>query len=93
MPTYEYRRTDGSTFEMFQSITAEPLTACPTTNQAVKRVISGGTGFILKGSGFYQTDYGIQSNGTNSSKETKPETETNNKAPANEDAPAAQDSD
>lgn len=57
MPTYVYRRTDGSTFEQFQSITADPLTICPDTGQSVRRVITGGTGFILKGSGFYQTDY------------------------------------
>lgn len=57
MPTYDYKRADGTVFEASQSITAEPLTECPTTGQPVKRVISGGTGFILKGTGFYQTDY------------------------------------
>ena len=57
MPTYVYRRADGSTFELFQSISADPLTTCPETQQPVQRVITGGTGFILKGTGFYQTDY------------------------------------
>ena len=57
MPTYDYKRGDGTVFEAFQPITAEPLTKCPTTGQPVHRIISGGTGFILKGSGFYQTDY------------------------------------
>ncbi|MCY3487973.1 MAG: zinc ribbon domain-containing protein [Bacteroidetes bacterium] len=57
MPTYDYKRADGTVFEASQSITAEPFTECPTTGQPVKRVISGGTGFILKGTGFYQTDY------------------------------------
>ena len=57
MPTYVYRRADGSIFEFFQSITADRLTTCPTTQQPVQRVITGGTGFILKGSGFYKTDY------------------------------------
>ena len=57
MPTYVYRREDGTTFEILQPITADRLVACPTTNQPVRRVISGGTGFILKGSGFYKTDY------------------------------------
>ena len=61
MPTYVYRRKDGTTFEHFQSITADALTQCPTTGQAVQRVISGGTGFILKGSGFYKTDYASNS--------------------------------
>ncbi len=57
MPTYDYKREDGTFFELYQPITAEPLTKCPTTGQPVQRVISGGTGFIFKGSGFYQTDY------------------------------------
>ncbi len=57
MPTYVYEREDGSTFEIEQRITADPLTHCPTTGQRVKRVISGGTGLIFKGSGFYLTDY------------------------------------
>lgn len=57
MPTYVYRRADGSTFELFQSITADPLTTCPDTRQPVRRLITGGIGFIFKGTGFYQTDY------------------------------------
>lgn len=60
MPTYVYRREDGSTFEVGQRITEEPLTVCPTTGQVVKRVISG-SGLIFKGSGFYLTDYARKS--------------------------------
>jgi len=41
-----------------QSITAEPVTKCPVCGQnEVARLISGGTGLIFKGSGFYITDY------------------------------------
>ena len=57
MPTYEYKREDGSTFEVLQSMSEEPLKVCPTTGQPVKRLISGGTGLLFKGSGFYVTDY------------------------------------
>ncbi|CAN5185115.1 hypothetical protein BH23BAC3_BH23BAC3_08250 [soil metagenome] len=57
MPTYEYRREDGSTFELFQSMSDDALTICPTTGQPVKRIISGGTGVLYKGTGFYVTDY------------------------------------
>lgn len=57
MPTYVYRREDGSTFETEQRMSEDALTTCPTTGQRVKRVITGGTGVIFKGSGFYQTDY------------------------------------
>ena len=58
MPTYEYYCTScGFEFEEFQSIASEPLSICPKCNAEVKRKISGGTGLIFKGSGFYITDY------------------------------------
>jgi len=57
MPTYEYKREDGTTFEVFQGIKEEALTTCPDTGQKVKRVISGGGGVVYKGDGFYITDY------------------------------------
>ena len=73
MPTYEYKREDGTTFEVFQKMSEDPLKVCPTTGQPVKRMISGGTGLLFKGSGFYVTDYknnngGSQSNGNGSAK-------------------------
>jgi len=61
MPTYEYKREDGTVFEIEQRITDKPLTECPTTGQKVKRLISGGAGLVFKGSGFYLTDYARKS--------------------------------
>lgn len=69
MPTYIYRREDGSTFEIQQRITEEPLQVCPDSGQQVKRVISGNAGLIFKGSGFYLTDY-ARSSSKSSSEET-----------------------
>jgi putative FmdB family regulatory protein len=58
MPTYEYYCTScGLEFEEFQSIASEPINICPKCKGQVKRRISGGTGLIFKGSGFYITDY------------------------------------
>ena len=57
MPTYVYKREDGSTFEIEQRITAPALDVCPTTGQAVRRIPSAGAGLVFKGSGFYLTDY------------------------------------
>ena len=71
MPTYEYRREDGSTFEVFQGINEEPLEVCPTTGQKVERVISGGAGVVYKGNGFYITDYKNKSTSTTSSDKNK----------------------
>lgn len=57
MPTYEYKREDGTTFEVWQGINDEPLEKCPETGQKVRRLISGGGGVVYKGEGFYVTDY------------------------------------
>lgn len=57
MPTYEYKREDGSTFEIKQKMSEDALTTCPETGQKVKRVISGGGGVVYKGEGWYVTDY------------------------------------
>ncbi len=57
MPTYEYKREDGSTFEVQQGINEDALKVCPETGQQVKRIISGGGGVVYKGEGWYVTDY------------------------------------
>lgn len=57
MPTYVYRRPDGTLFEVFQRISDSPLTQDPETGEPVQRVISGGAGLQFKGDGFYLTDY------------------------------------
>ena len=49
MPTYEYCCNKCGTFEEFQRISDPPLEACPECKGAVKRLISGGSTFILKG--------------------------------------------
>ena len=58
MPTYEYQCTKcKKQFEIVQRITEEPRKRCPDCRGKVIRLISGGGGIILKGSGFYVTDY------------------------------------
>lgn len=58
MPTYEYVCKDCNyTFDLFQTMTEEPITVCPECSGTVKRKIGAGAGPIFKGSGFYQTDY------------------------------------
>ncbi len=63
MPTYQYKREDGSIFEIVQKISADALNTCPETGQKVKRVITGGGGVVYKGTGWYVTDYKNKSNG------------------------------
>lgn len=57
MPTYEHICQNGHEFEEFQSMVAPPVEVCPICGASAVRKISGGTGLIFKGSGFYITDY------------------------------------
>ena len=58
MPTYEYQcQKCKRRHEVSQVITAKPLTKCPNCRGRLKRLISSGSGFLFKGSGFYITDY------------------------------------
>jgi putative FmdB family regulatory protein len=59
MPIYEYRRPDGSTFELVQSFSDEPLTHDPDTGVPVQRVLHP-PAVHFKGKGFYNTDYGTR---------------------------------
>lgn len=56
MPTYEYKCDRCGKFEQWQSITDDPLAACPTCGGPVKRLISNNVNIIFKGPGFYATD-------------------------------------
>ena len=60
MPTYEYRCPKGHEFEhFFRTISsAESRMKCPECGEEAERIMSGGTGLLFKGSGFYITDYG-----------------------------------
>jgi putative FmdB family regulatory protein len=58
MPTYAYRCPAGHEFERFErKISDKFRVKCPVCGKMAQRVITGGTGFLLKGSGFYATDY------------------------------------
>jgi putative FmdB family regulatory protein len=59
MPIYEYRRPDGTTFEVLQKMTDEALTTDPETGVPVERVFHP-VAVHFKGKGFYNTDYGTK---------------------------------
>ena len=59
MPIYEYRRPDGSTFELQQSFSDDTLTVDPETGVPVERVLHA-PAVHFKGKGFYNTDYGTR---------------------------------
>lgn len=61
MPTYEYQCTDcGREFEVRQRISEPALTRCEQCGGTVKRLLSAAP-FILKGEGWYVTDYPSES--------------------------------
>jgi putative FmdB family regulatory protein len=71
MPTYQYHCPHcGDDFEEFQGINDLPITKCPKCGQKPRRIITGGAGFLLKGSGFYSTDYRSESYKAAARKET-----------------------
>ena len=76
MPTYEYICKDcGDRFDHFQSMSSPPLKkreGCDNKGCNVERVISGGTGLIFKGSGYYLTDYKNKKSESSDDKKVKP---------------------
>jgi putative FmdB family regulatory protein len=56
MPIYEYRCTNGHTFEIFQSMSEDSVTECVECGAECERVLSA-PAVHFKGSGFYTTDY------------------------------------
>ena len=64
MPTYEYACSACKhEWEFEQSIKDDPIKKCPACRkQTARRQISRGTGFILKGSGWYSDLYSGSSN-------------------------------
>ncbi len=57
MPIYEYICNKCKyKFEVMQRIDEKPLKICPQCREKVTKVISP-TAFVLKGSGWYATDY------------------------------------
>lgn len=64
MPTYEYACTScAHQWEFEQSIKEDPIKECPSCHaQSARRQISRGTGFILKGGGWYSDLYSSTGN-------------------------------
>lgn len=57
MPIYEYKCTKcKEQFEVTQKITDAALTECSSCGGQLKKLITN-TSFVLKGSGWYVTDY------------------------------------
>src|ERR1700735_2024449 len=89
MPLYEYKcGSCGKTFEVIQKFADEPLKIHPECGGEVVRLFSA-PAFHLKGTGWYATDYGKKSNGSDSKskdhdKDSKKDTESKDSKSSND---------
>jgi putative FmdB family regulatory protein len=79
MPIYEYRCPDGHTFEVFQSMSDDPVTVCEVCSKPVERVFHP-VAVHFKGSGFYTTDYAKKGAAKSSSGDSKPDSKAETKS-------------
>jgi putative FmdB family regulatory protein len=71
MPVYEYKCTKcNKKFEVMQKINDDPLKVCDSCGGELKKLITN-TSFVLKGTGWYVTDY-PSSDRRNARKSEKP---------------------
>jgi putative FmdB family regulatory protein len=93
MPTYEYEcDACGHRFELFQSITDEPVKKCPDCGKSkARRLFGTGAAIMFKGSGFYQTDYRSESykKGAKADNESSGSTTSGSKESKSSDSSAA----
>lgn len=85
MPTYEYRcDACGHEFEKEQRISEKPIKKCPSCGAQKARRMVGGTGFILKGGGWYSDLYSGPSNASkkSSSSESSSSESSSSSSPA-----------
>ena len=89
MPTYDYIcKKCGYEFEEFHKISDNPVELCPKCgHKSVEKKISGGSGLIFKGSGFYITDY---SNGSSSAANSNNTKSSNSEKSQNVEAKSSQ---
>lgn len=80
MPIYEYECPNcGRHYELIQRFSDEPLCRCPECGGHVHKLISH-TSFILKGTGWYATDYASRERKKVKKPEGKPDTKAGHKA-------------
>jgi putative FmdB family regulatory protein len=90
MPIYEYRRPDGTTFEVMQSFTDDALTHDPDTGVPVERVLHA-PAIHFKGKGFHNTDYGTRKRNREKSESKSESTGSESKSESKSDSAKSSD--
>ncbi|MBI4683902.1 MAG: zinc ribbon domain-containing protein [Nitrospirae bacterium] len=89
MPIYEYECLNcGDVQETVQKFNDAPLTTCKKCGGNLKKMISNSS-FVLKGTGWYKTDYASKPSGTGKTSEDKKEKKTETKTDTKTDSKAA----
>lgn len=71
MPIYEYQcSTCGHHLEVIQKMSDDPLKDCPDCHQPTLAKLVSASGFQLKGSGWYLTDYSSKGKKESKSKDS-----------------------
>ena len=96
MPLYEYKCDGcGSTFEVIQKFSDEPLSVHEQCGGAVRRLISS-PALQFKGTGWYVTDYAKSGSGagskSNGSSESKNESKNESKSESKSDSSSSSSS-
>jgi len=95
MPIYEYKCDKCGVFEVTQRITENALKKCPTCKSKVERIISN-TSFVLKGRGWYITDYARSGNaksaGGESSSDASSDSSKTSSAPSSDSSSSSDSS-
>ncbi len=86
MPIYEYECLKcGEIREAQQKFSDKPLSTCPRCGGTLKKIISN-TSFILKGTGWYKTDYASKPAESGKKSEAKKDSGTEPKTETKADA-------
>jgi putative FmdB family regulatory protein len=85
LPVYEYRCTNGHTFEVIQSMSDDPISVCEVCGAPVERVFHP-VAVHFKGSGFYTTDYGRARSATGAADSSKDDSKPEAKSESNDTA-------
>jgi putative FmdB family regulatory protein len=75
LPIYEYRCQNSHVFDVMQSMSDPPVSACEVCGAPVERVFHP-VAVHFKGSGFYSTDYGRNRGGAGSDSGSKEESKS-----------------
>jgi len=92
VPFYEYRRPDGTTFEVMQKMSDDPLTHDPETGVSVERVFSP-IAIHFKGKGFYNTDYGTKKRNREKSASSSSDSSSSSNSGSSESSSSSSSSD